>query len=217
MGFAALHHPLQHGPFAEVLQVFEVPPEFTEVQRVTFQALFQPPDSARGGGGVWPCSCGKYTVRIWQRQVSSLRTLPRQRSSSLCSSPGWLPPGLSHCPSTRSRRNNRPKAARCTACSSRPTCSIAATAMLDPPCASTSRTGTCSTPIADWAPARSPPSSEPWHSSAWATPAPVRPASSHWIRRWPCRPAPSPTNSNGAWSELPCRTLSWNRFKPGPT
>src|ERR1017187_9727363 len=113
MGFAALHHPLQHGPFAEVLQLVEVPPEFTEALRVTFQALFQPPDSARGCRGVRHCSSCNNTVRIWQRQVSSPRTLHQQLSSSLCSSPGWPPPALSNCPSTRSRPNNRPKAARC--------------------------------------------------------------------------------------------------------
>jgi len=29
-------------------------------------------------------------------------------------------------------------------------------------------------------------------------------------------PARSPTNSSGVWSRPPCRTLSWNRFKPWP-
>ena len=52
-------------------------------------------------------------------------------------------------------------------------------------CNSNSRTASCSTPTAGWAPAPSPPSLEPWNSSAWATPAPARPASFPSTGRWP--------------------------------
>jgi hypothetical protein len=36
-GFAALHHPLQHRPFAEVLDLIEPPFEFVEALRVALQ------------------------------------------------------------------------------------------------------------------------------------------------------------------------------------
>src|SRR5260370_6991234 len=147
MGFAALHHPPQHGPFAEVPQLLEIPPEFTEALRVAFHTLFQPPDSAPGCMGMWHCSSGNNTVRIWQPQAPPSPTLHQRPSSSLCSSPGWPPPVRSNCPSTRSNPNNKPKAATCNACSSRPTCSIAAAAMGEPRCASHSNLARRPTPI----------------------------------------------------------------------
>ena len=52
------------------------------------------------------------------------------------------------------------------------TSSIAATEMWDPRCASTGHPATCSTPIAGWAPALSPPSLEPWNWFGWAIPSP---------------------------------------------
>src|ERR1019366_9595954 len=49
-----------------------------------------------------------------------------------------------------------------------------------------------------------------------ATPAPALSASFHWTRRLPCPHGRSPTNSSGAWSKPPCKTLSWIRSKPLP-
>ena len=37
LGFAALHHPLQHGTFAEILDLFQISSEFQEALRVAFQ------------------------------------------------------------------------------------------------------------------------------------------------------------------------------------
>ena len=50
MGFAALHHPLQHRSFAEVIELFEAALEFTEALRVSLQgaALLPAPDSTPG-------------------------------------------------------------------------------------------------------------------------------------------------------------------------
>jgi hypothetical protein len=46
VGFTALHHPLQYGPFAEVLQLIEASFEFLETLRVAFcqDTLFRAPD-----------------------------------------------------------------------------------------------------------------------------------------------------------------------------
>src|SRR5579859_1642612 len=220
MGFAALHHPLQHRPFAEVLQLLEVPLEFAEALRVAFQenTLLQSPGWAPGGAGAWwHCSYGYNTVRVWQPQASPPPTPHLPRSSSLCSSPGWHPAAPSNSPFTTSSPCNKPKAWRCNCSSYRPTCSIVATEMWGPPCTCNSRRAPCSTPTAGWAPALSPPSLEPSNSSAWGTPAPVRPASFHWIGRWPCPPARSPTNSSVAWSRPPYRILFWNRSRPLPS
>src|SRR6266568_9383666 len=46
---------------------------------------------------------------------------------------------------------------------------------------------------------------------------PARPASFPSTKRWPYPRDPSPTNSSGVWSRLPCRTLSWNRCRPSPS
>jgi hypothetical protein len=46
MGFAALHHPLQYRPFAEVLQLIESPFEFLKTLRVAIRrnTPFRVPD-----------------------------------------------------------------------------------------------------------------------------------------------------------------------------
>ncbi len=66
MGFAALHHPLQHRPFAEVLEWLDAAFEFPEALRVAFQdgAMFQAPECVLGGMSAWHCSYGHNTVRI---------------------------------------------------------------------------------------------------------------------------------------------------------
>ena len=53
-GFAALHHPLQHRPFAEALQLIEAPFEFLETLRATFQlgSLLRAPGCLWEYGGV---------------------------------------------------------------------------------------------------------------------------------------------------------------------
>jgi hypothetical protein len=37
LGFTAFHHPLQNGTFAEILDLFQAPPEFQEALRVALQ------------------------------------------------------------------------------------------------------------------------------------------------------------------------------------
>ena len=66
MSLAALHHPLQHGPFAEILQLLDLPFEFAEAFGVALQngTLCKAPDSAGGGTGLWHRSYGDYTVGL---------------------------------------------------------------------------------------------------------------------------------------------------------
>jgi len=64
MGFAALHHPLQHRPFAEVLEFLKTPFEFREALRVAFQEGAVAAASVLGSRCVWHYSSGKYTVIV---------------------------------------------------------------------------------------------------------------------------------------------------------
>src|SRR5450432_646026 len=155
MGFAALHHPLQHRPFAEILQLFEVPLEFAEAPCVAFQdgTLCSAPDPARGSWGMWHYAYGDNTVRYDNRKLHCLR--PHRGGSRIRFAPVLV--GIQQRPPTPPPPDRvsatGQKAWRCSDCSSRLTCNIAATEMWDSRCACNSRTARCSTPTAGLAPA----------------------------------------------------------------